>query len=322
MSKPPRITVLITSAGGAAGVNCIRALRKQAEIDTIRIVAADANVFSAGLYLADVGYTVPRVEQIEYMDHVIDICIREGVDVVLPTLSVEIARFASDRVALEQCGTRLLVSPLRSILVFEDKLLAYRFFQEHGILTPSTWSLDEVPSEIQYPLVFKPRIGSGSRDTHRIEASGDLAFFADKASKPAVVQEYVTGPEYTVDVIADCNSEVLAAVPRERMHVRQGMAVVARTAGDKAFLAEVKSIVSLAGLVGPLNVQGFLVNGEFWVTDVNTRFAAGGLPLTLEAGVNIPLMAVKLALGLPVAPIEYYTQDIVMLRYYTETFIY
>ena len=61
-----KLTVLITSAGGAAALNCINALSSQRDFD-LRIVSVDADIYSAGLYMVDNGYVVPRIQNEEYM---------------------------------------------------------------------------------------------------------------------------------------------------------------------------------------------------------------------------------------------------------------
>ena len=74
-------------------------------------------------------------------------------------------------------------------------------------------------------------------------------------------------------------------------------------------------------IVGPCNVQLIRNDDGMFFTEVNDRFSAGGLPLTVAAGANTPLMLLKMALGMPVEPVASYHIDLVMARYLTEMFM-
>ena len=310
------ITVLVTSGGGSAALNCIMALREQTEIP-IRLISIDSYKYSSGLFLADKGYKVLRADNKGYIDEVLRICENEKVQVLLPTFSSEIPIYASNKEAFNSINTRLILSPIDSITLFENKWLTNQFFLKHKIPTPNTWLLSDSFQPETFPLYLKPVLGSGSRNNHIIYDLDDLDYLRRKNEK-FIVQEYVTGQEYTIDILADKESNIIAAVPRERLKVRNGMAIVSRTVKDRTLIPHYEKIIDFAKLVGPINIQYIIKDNQYYFTDVNTRFAAGGLPLTVASGVNIPLMTVKLALEIPIPTVEKYQENIIMTRYYTE----
>ena len=279
MTNSATVTILITSAGSGAALNCINALQSQIELP-VRLVAADANPLAAGLYLADKGYVVPVILSPNYIETILKICQLEGVDVILPCFSTEIRVFAASTAILARHAIRCLVPPADVVRIFEDKWLSYQFLRQHNILTPPTWLACEVPMSPDYPLYLKPRLGSGSRLSYRIDTPSDLDFYRARSPEPSIVQKFVDGPELTIDALADNRSQLVAAIPRERLRVRHGVSVTARTITNEFLVDEVQRIVSLAGIVGPVNLQGILNGQDFFFTDINTRFAAGGLPLT------------------------------------------
>lgn len=312
-------TVLITSGGGSSAINCINALKKQTEI-SIRIIAIDSNKYAPGLFLTDRGYHVVRANCKEYIDQVLTICNNEKVQVLLPTYSDEIAIFAANVGAFSSVNTKLILSSIEEIKLFENKWSTNQFFLKNLIPTPKTWLLSDVPNSESFPLYIKPVKGSGSRNNHIVYDLGDLRYFQNKLGETFIAQKFIGGKEYTVDIIADRESNIIAAVSRERINVKGGMAIISRTIKDNSIKKFYERIIEAARLVGPINIQYFKENNQYYFTDVNTRFSAGGLPLTVASGVNIPLIAVKLALGIPVQKIKTYKENLIMIRYYTEIY--
>lgn len=313
-------TVLVTSAGGSAALNCIRALRAQNEAQ-IRLIAVDASPLSAGLYEADARYIVPCIDAPDYIRSILTIGIKEAADVILPTFSTEIPIFAAEALQFQHHSIKLLISPLSTVLMFSNKWSTYRFLKRHGFSTPETVLGGEAQPTLEYPLFLKPLIGSGSKGCYRVDSESDLSFYTKRFSTGFVLQRYLKGNEITVDLLTDSESRVVAAVPRLRVRIRDGMAVVGRTMENAELLEQVERFASLSGIVGPANIQGFLMKEKFVLTDINTRFSAGGLSLTIASGVNTPLMAVMLALGQSVSPARTYQTNLWMIGSQSQTFI-
>jgi len=312
-------TVLVTSAGSAAAVSCIRALRSQNQI-SIRLIAADASNLSAGLYEVDASYLVPRLEQHSYIDSLLAIAIKESVNVILPTFSQEIPVVARAVSLFQRNSINILISPFNIIMRFANKWSSYEFFKSNGFATPETQLGEMAPPALEFPFLMKPLTASGSKDCYKINSQSDFNFYAQRLSG-FVVQPYLFGNEVTVDVLIDSNLQVIAAVPRLRVKIRDGMAVVSKTINNAELITEIERFASVAGIVGPANIQGFLIDNGFLFTDVNTRFSAGGLPLTIASGVNTPLMTVMLALGMKVDAAREYQTDLWMIRSHCETFV-
>ncbi|MFP3416344.1 ATP-grasp domain-containing protein, partial [Bacillus sp. SIMBA_074] len=70
-----------------------------------------------------------------------------------------------------------------------------------------------------------------------------------------IVQDFLPGEEYSVDVIADAAGSVVAAVPRTRARVDSGVAIAGRTVHDDELESAAASIARAIGLVGVANVQ-------------------------------------------------------------------
>ncbi len=315
------VNVLITSAGGASAINVMRALQSQNEIP-VRLVAVDINATAAGLFLADAGYTVPRANDATFVPTLLNLCEREAISIVMPILSVEMPVFATHADEFRQHGIEMVISSPETIKTCNDKRLTYRLFADNGFPTPKTWVPDDLSDKdrLPYPLIVKPRVGSGSRHTYRLNTPEQLSAILPLVPDP-IVQEFTEGPEYTVDLLADWESNLLAAVPRERVRTSGGKSILARTVSDPEMLDWVQRIVKQVRLVGAGNIQCLRGADGLHFTEINARFAAGGLPLAVAAGANTPLMWLKLALRQPVSPVHDYIEGLVMLRYFTELFV-
>ena len=117
-----------------------------------------------------------------------------------------------------------------------------------------------------------------------------------------VVQEYLDGPEFTLDVLCDFDGRPLSVVPRERVVIRAGVIDRGRhgqrSAADRTWRSRAREVFAFAG---PVNIQCRMVDGGPMVFEINPRFS-GGIPLTIAAGADFPAMLVDLALGRRVAP--------------------
>jgi carbamoyl-phosphate synthase large subunit len=137
------------------------------------------------------------------------------------------------------------------------------------------------------------------------------------------VQEWIDGPEYTVDVMMDGNGRVLSAVPRERLLTKAGMCVKGRTSRRPQLLDLSVDIAERFPLTprGNLQFKQSRKDGRYYLIEVNPKFGAG-LPLTTAAGVNMPLLLLKMALGETVPPmLGQFKDGLVMLRHWAECFV-
>jgi hypothetical protein len=68
-------------------------------------------------------------------------------------------------------------------------------------------------------------------------------------------QEFLPGPEYSIDVLADATGNVLAAVPRARIRVDSGVSVAGRTVHDPELEDFGRQVALATGLTYVANVQ-------------------------------------------------------------------
>jgi carbamoyl-phosphate synthase large subunit len=158
----------------------------------------------------------------------------------------------------------------------------------------------ELPDDADLPLFIKPRGGRGGVGAVVARTRREREFFLDYVADP-VIQEYLTGPEYTIDVLCDFNGRALSVVPRERVVVRAGVIDRGRTVNNPDLIDLAVACTRALPFVGPINVQCRIHEGRPTVFEINPRFS-GGIPLTIAAGADFPEMLLNLHAGLDVAP--------------------
>jgi carbamoyl-phosphate synthase large subunit len=172
--------------------------------------------------------------------------------------------------------------------------------------------------EWNFPIIVKPRSGAGSRGVRLVHARADLDALGTDDS--LIAQENLPGDEYSVDVIANADGHVIAAVPRTRTRVDSGVSIAGRTVHDPELEATATAVAQAIALSGVANVQLRRdVNGVPALLEVNPRFP-GAMPLTIAAGVDMPSLALDLALGLEL-PHEVPFRELANVRYLEDVFV-
>jgi carbamoyl-phosphate synthase large subunit len=316
-SKKMTINILITGAGGPAGYSVINALRTQTEFD-VKIVAADANPLTAAFYFSHKSYAVPFATDKKFVNAVIKICKKESVKYIIPTVTEELLKFALAKDSFLKNGIKVVVSDVNSIQTCVDKWKTYDFFSNNNIPHPYTYLAAN--KHFKFPVIIKPRFGRGSRDVYVADNSKMLRIFLKRVPSP-IVQQFVEGTEYTIDTLSDLDSNVIAVVPRERIEVKAGISYKGRTIYSTQLTEYAIKIVKKLKIIGPSNIQCIQdsKNKRFLFTEVNPRFS-GGLPLTIAAGVNTPLLLLKILEGKRIMGLRAYKKGIIMLRYFAEVF--
>ncbi len=154
----------------------------------------------------------------------------------------------------------------------------------------------------------------------RASTPRELAFFLDYVPDP-VVQEYLTGAEYTIDMLCDFRGRPLSVVPRERVVIRSGVIDRGRTSGDRSLIDVALACAGALDFVGAVNIQCRVADGRPVIFEINPRFS-GGIPLTIAAGADFPRMLVELTLGRDVLPqIGRYQRELWMTSYESSVFV-
>ena len=313
-----KVNILITGAGGAAAI----ALQKTyAPRRDLQIFMADMDTLSSGLYLvpAKQRLQLPAGDSESYAEKLLALCVQHEIDLLIPTVDVELVPIASRQDAFESAGIKVLISPLSTLKVCYDKLRLMQFLDgEHPLAGYAVFDEHiDLPASV-YPFILKPRVGSGARGIRLIQSPKDALGVPRDGSY--LFQEYLPGAEYSVDVYVTANGNVVASVVRERLKIDSGIAVISRTIKNVELSAQAEKIARLIGIRYVANIQFRLdQHGQARLLEVNPRFP-GTMPLTIAAGVDMPAMCLADAMHKPL-PTHCTYEEIAMVRAWQEYFL-
>ncbi|AVL96399.1 MULTISPECIES: ATP-grasp domain-containing protein [Microbacterium] len=308
--------VLVTGAGGPAGVAVIRSLLRRSDLT---VFAADMDGWASGLYLVPPAQRrlVPPGRDADFVPAIARMVAEDGLDLVISTVDVELIALADRR---DELAPAVLAAPPADTLhTALDKLaLAERCAPTGRVPRTVLAGPDAAEVAWEFPVFAKPRQGAGSRGVRLVPDAEALA--ALPTDEGLIVQDFLPGEEYSVDVIADASGGVVAAVPRTRARVDSGVAIAGRTLRDPELEETAAAIARAIGLVGVANVQLRRDrDGRAVLLEVNPRFP-GALPLTIAAGVDIPSLVADLFLGREI-PVQVPFREVASVRFLEDVIV-
>lgn len=289
-----------------------------------KIVTTDLKKNAPASFVADTLELVPKVTEPNYISRLKDICTKYGIKLLVPLIDPELNIISLHKQDFEALGVIVLVSSIETNEICFDKRNTYNFFKSVGVPTPEILNPEEIlaDAEAKYPFLLKPTDGSCSIGVTKINNAKELEFFKNYIPN-AIVQEFVVGEEYTLDILVDFQGQVRCVVPRLRMETRAGEISKGVTVKNSALIAAGKKVVELLpGAIGCLTVQCFLTsNNEIKFIEINPRFA-GGYPLSFQAGADFPRWIIEMILGKePDIAIDNWQDGLAMLRYDDAIFV-
>jgi carbamoyl-phosphate synthase large subunit len=279
------------------------------------VIAADPNPLAPAQYAAHHRRVVPRIDDPAYVPTLQSLCeeLRVGAVVPLTDLDIEVlARARAD-------GKLPAFVPDPEIArATYDKYEAHRLLERLGLPSPPTVLPGEPISS--YPVMVKPRQGSGARSIHRADDAQAAAFFVDYVDEPTMIQQFMAGPEFSIDCLSDLRGRCLNAIPRTMIESRGGESIKGTVIADRELIELGRQVVEALGVRGPCTVQVFRDNDTgLGITDVNTRFG-GAFPAPMYAalpGRTYPELIVLMARGEAIEPhVGAFRAGITFTRYF------
>lgn len=284
------------------------------------VIVTDVNPLSPTVYVADRSYPAPLVTAPDYLERIHEICRLERIALIVPTIDDELTLFAEAADSFAARGIRVAVSRPEVTATCNDKFETWRVLSTHGLPVAETFLPSELPVAPRYPLFIKPRYGRGGVGAFPIRNRRELAFFLDYVEEP-VLQPFLSGPEFTIDLLCDFDGRAIAIVPRERVVIRAGVVDRGRTVKDGRLIEIGAACARAMPCAGALNIQCRIVDGAPIIFEINPRFS-GGIPLTIAAGADFPRLLVDLARGRTVEPaIGRFRDGLWMTSYETSVFV-
>jgi carbamoyl-phosphate synthase large subunit len=279
-----RVAVLLTGVGKRYDI--VSAFAEHAFT-----IAADPSPLAPARYAAHVRAAPPPIHSPEYVPFLRALVDRHDVRAVIPLTDLDIEVLAS-------ADLPALVPAPDVCRATYDKFEAHELLLRHGLPSPPTVLPGEEPES--YPVMVKPRQGSGARSIHPAADRDEMEFFVRYVQEPTMVQRLMRGPEFSIDLLCDLEGCCLNAIPRTMIESRGGESIKGTVIDDRELVELGRSVGEALGVRGPCTVQAFRdPDIGLGITDVNTRFG-GAFPAPMYAalpGRTYPELIVRMARG-------------------------
>ncbi len=290
------IHILFTGAGRR--IELINAFREAALVlnKNLKIYGSDMILTAPSLAYCDFARQTVSMHSPAYINNLIDVCKKDRIDLVIPTIDTDLLVLSENKARFDAVGTKVMVSSPDMIRVCRDKNNTFKFFDRCGLKSPmpaDNWR----KYKLGYPAFIKPKDGSSSINAFKVCNEKELELYAAQI-KDHIVQPFVEGREYTIDIFCDFNGRPISIVPRERIQVRAGEVLKTRITMDEIMIDEAKKICDAFKPCGSITVQLIRDDktGEDHYIEINPRFG-GGAPLSMKAGARSAEAVLKLLDG-------------------------
>jgi carbamoyl-phosphate synthase large subunit len=284
-----RVAVLLTGVGKRYDI--VSAFARHAFV-----IAADPSPLAPAQYAADVHVAPPRIDDPGYVPFLQQLVEEHGVGAVVPLTDLDLEVLAAADLPA------FVPSPEVARATY-DKYETHQLLGRLGLPTPPTVLPGEEPDS--YPVMVKPRQGSGARSIHPAADREEMEFFIRYVKEPVMVQRLMGGPEFSIDLMCDLDGRCLNAIPRTMIESRGGESIKGTVVDDPELIELGRRVGEALPARGPCTVQAFRdPEIGLGITDVNTRFG-GAFPAPMYAaldGRTYPELIVRMARGERVEP--------------------
>jgi carbamoyl-phosphate synthase large subunit len=214
--------VLVTGAGGPAGVNFVMSLKIAP--DKMYIVGTEANEFYLHLAPVDACYTVPKATESNYIDRLNEIIRKEGIEFVHAQPDLEVFVISENR---EKLDALTFLPSKDSVRKCQDKLTSTKIWQKKGIPIAhfkeirNESDVDKAFDELGSPIWIRARYGAGGRgSTPAYNKETALAWInywkSRKMDWEFIAQEYLPGKNLGFHSLWK-DGELITSMARERI---------------------------------------------------------------------------------------------------------
>lgn len=273
-----------------------------------KIIATDMQDSAPALTEADVIEIVPAVYASNYIECIKSICLRHNVKAIISLNDLELPILASRKKEFTNIGINIIVSDPKIIEICFDKYQTYKYILSLGLNAPTTYiSLNDAINalklkQLQFPLIVKPRWGSGSIGIEIAYDQEDLETLfhlvkkkikrsilasASTSDESVIIQEFINGSEYGIDIMNDLSGSHCGVSIKQKLSMRAGETDKAKTIENELIQNIGSTIARSLKHIGNLDCDILEKDGKYYVLELNPRFG-GGYPFSHEAGVNLP----------------------------------
>ena len=289
------MNILITSVGTRNKI--VQYFKKEFK-NIGKVIATDMSDLAPAIYEADNFYLVPRIDDPNYIEKLLDICKKENISCLFALIDPELSIISKNKNKFLEIGVTPLVSTYDAVELAFDKYKMYKFLVDNGFKTAKTYIdknefyADLDASLISFPVFVKPYKGSASININKVSSRKEVDTLFELYDD-LIIQEFMNGQEIGADVYVDpISKKVVSIFTKEKIKMRAGETDKARSFKDEKLFDLIISLVERIGYEYMIDIDIFRINGDYYISEINPRFG-GGYPHAYECGVNFPKLIIN-----------------------------
>lgn len=289
------MNILITSAGTRNKV--VQYFKK--EFNGIgKVIATDMSDLAPAVYEADNYYLVPRIDDPQYIEKLLDICKKEKITCLFALIDPELSLIAKNKDRFLEIGVTPLISNYDAVELAFDKYKMYKYLSSNGFncaksyIDKEEFYKDLDAGVITFPVFVKPYKGSASININKVNSKEEIDTLFN-VYDDLLIQEFLNGQEIGADIYIDpISKKVVSIFTKEKIKMRAGETDKARSFKDKKLFDLISKLVEQIGYEYMIDMDIFKINDEYYISEINPRFG-GGYPHAYECGVNFPKLIIN-----------------------------
>ena len=266
--------IYVSSVGGDIAQSIIGVISETFE--SISIFGTDVFDNQPGYFLVNHFEVSPHADDPNFFRWLTQFLRSNLIDYYLPMNESEMRALAaiSDNQLNKVLGSCSIIWAGRSaVSLFGDKSLTSKFLTEIGVNTPLVYEdLDEI-QDSDFPLIVKPRFGSGSKSIFRCDSKRELEGSLLFVPTP-IIQKFIgeNDQEFTAGIFRHSSGESKVVIFRRKLI--GGATGWAEVYLDTEMENMCKHIASAVNLSGSINIQFRLDEGKPSVFEINGRLSS------------------------------------------------
>jgi len=224
--------VIVTGAGGPAGVNFINSLNGT----YFKTVGVDMNKYRIHLCPSEERYVVPPTTHMDYFSSIYKIAKETGATFLHPQPDIDVKWIGASRACLEEHGIKTFLPSTETIEIMQDKHFTSAKLVDLKIV-PRTrvvvarheyYMIDDAIRDIEFPMWVRATHGAGGHASSLIKDSKQLYAWLDywiqRGVEKMIAQEVLPGRNYAWHSIWK-DGQLITSMARERIeYIYPGLA--------------------------------------------------------------------------------------------------
>lgn len=269
-----RYNIFVSGASGIVGYGVLKSLR---QMNRCHLYGSTIYDVSPACCFSDEVIPAPRTTSLEYIPWMIKLIETKKIDMLIPTIEIDMEVWNEHRETLEKTGAVVLLNNADLIRHCLNKLNFSNILLKNNIRCRiASYESISAIENFNQPFVIKPKKGFGSKGIYYANSFDDLKQYEDLIGSTHFIQKYVgkSTEEFTVSCFFDKNSEIRALIALKRQLGKQGFTEVAETIDAEVFTDTILELAKVFKPVGPTNFQFRIHNEQLKLLEINPRISS------------------------------------------------